>query len=227
MKIYSLKKNNQVSANSGIFLPNGVNSKGKRNNFMGGFVGINRTGKSVVANQYAKDWKASKPDYYKVLAYDPQDRFADVADYFLYADDPDFENHFLNLRNGLLILDDYKSYYLKNTHTDALVTLMQFKNKWNIDIIYITHNPALILNLFTYYTTHYFVFRTESKEGSFQAKIPNYHLCHAAALEINEYTRIYGRGEYPGPFPHIVVDTDNQRLTAEGMSNFNDFIKQK
>lgn len=181
-----------------------------------GFIGQNRTGKSVTAEQVATDWKSSRDDSYTVLAFDPQNRFKDIADFFIYAHE-DWQSKILRLRNGLLIIDDLKALHPKNQTDPVFLELMSFRSEWNIDIIYIVHNPSLILWLFTYYTTHYFIFFTNSTEGGFKDKIPNYALCLAASRYINKYVKIYGRGDYPN-FPHMIVDCEKEKLFAMNMS---------
>ena len=75
------------------------------------------------------------------------------------------------------------------------------------------HNPSLVLNILSYFTTKYYVYYTESTLGSWEKKIPNYNLCLAASLYINRYVSIKGRGTHPN-FPHVMVDNQNQKLTA-------------
>lgn len=185
---------------------------GERYNFLWGFIGTNRTGKSVIANNYAQDWKATRPEG-TVVSFDPQKRFQDVSDWYIEAEDEDWALKLLELRDALIIIDDYKIINEKNTPVKGLGKLMMYRSDYNLDIIYICHNPSLVLNLFTYFTTHYFLFYTEAMDGSFQKKINNYRLCIAGQKLINKYVKAYGRGKYPH-FPHVVVDTENTELNA-------------
>ena len=70
---------------------------------------------------------------------------------------------------------------------------MQQKDGYNIDIIYSCHNPMLVINALTYFTTHYYVFYTNMQEGSWKKKIPNYSLCLAGSSYVNKYVRKHGR----------------------------------
>lgn len=185
----------------------------ERLNFLWGFIGTNRTGKSVVANGYAELWRQNNPDG-TIVAFDPQKRFKDVTDWEIMPDDNnDWVQDLLKLRNALVILDDYKIIHPSNQPAKGLQKLLLHRADYNIDIIYICHNPSLILNLLTYFTSHYFLFYTEAMDGSFQKKIMNYKLCTNGQRIINKYVKAYGRGTYPS-FPHVIVDTEKTEINA-------------
>lgn len=190
----------------------------ERVNFVWGFVGTNRTGKSLTAFQYASRWKASRPEYHKIIAFDPQQRFASIADEFL---GPEEKDCFLNkerFRNCLLILDDYKIINEGDRAVPGLANLLYFRGEHNTDIIYICHNPSLVINILTYFTSHYFLFYSESMDGSFKKKIMNYRLCIQGQRLINDYVNAYGRGKFPGPFPYVIVDCEKRELFALNMN---------
>ncbi len=156
------------------------------------------------------------------MSFDPQDNFNEFSDDYLYVKDKvNTEEKILNLENfklvgSLVILDDYRLINRRPIEEDWLVTLMNFRAKWNVDIIYVTHNPRLVLNYLTYFTSHYYIFYTKSKEGSFEDKIPDYELCDRASHLANDYVKMFGRGEYP-KFPHIIVDTEEEELKIRNM----------
>lgn len=197
----------------------------ERHNFVYGFFGVNRTGKSSVAHYVAESWRKARPsDKFRVVSHDPQKRFGDITNLYIDPEDETWAERCLELRNSLLILDDFKLLNLKNTPVKGLQSLLYYRAEHNIDIIYIMHNPALALNLLTYFTTHYYIFLTHSQEGSFQKKIPNYRLCQAASVQVNEYVRKYGKGmhkkdpEYDGQgFPYMIVDCEKQDLKGVNM----------
>ncbi len=186
-----------------------------------GFIGTNRTGKSSEAKNLAKKWRLNHPTGF-ILSFDPQDNFSEFSDEYLYVKDKD--NNEMKISSlevyknegSLLILDDYRLLQRRPIEEEWLVTIMNFRAKWNVDIIYITHNPRLVLNYLTYFTSHYFIFYTKSKEGSFEDKIPDYELCDQASRLTNAYVKINGRGEYPN-FPHIIVDTEEEELKLKNM----------
>ncbi len=192
-----------------------LNTVKKRLNILWGYVGTNRTGKSVTARKHAESWKRNNEGK-TIVAFDPQKRFEGLYDIKINMDDEDWCLKLLPLRNALIILDDYMLLLGDGIQLKApkgLKTLMSFRADWNIDIIYICHNPALILNILTFFTTQYFLFYTEVMDGSFQKKIPNYKLCINGQRLINKYVKTYGRGTYP-KFPHVVVDTEKVELNA-------------
>lgn len=184
----------------------------KRVVFLWGFIGTNRTGKSVIARRCAEIWKKSRPDG-MIVGFDPQKRFVGLLDGEIDPEDPDWCVKLHELRDALIILDDYRLINEKPTPVEGLAKLMYHRADWGIDIIYICHNPSLILNLLTYFTSHYFLFYTESMDGSFQKKIMNYKLCITGQRLINKHVKTYGRGEYPY-FPYVMVDTENRQLNA-------------
>ena len=57
------------------------------------------------------------------------------------------------------------------------------------------------------------------KEDIWERKIPCYPKCIDASNEINRYISVHGRTTYPGPFPHIVVDSEELTIRAFNMTN--------
>lgn len=186
-----------------------------RLNFLYGFIGTNRTGKSSVARKLAESWKLSNPNGI-IIAHDPQDNFKDLADVFIMPEDDDWAKKCHGFRNCLIILDDFRLINESSRPVEGLQTLLYYRAKWNIDIITIFHNPSLIINALAHFISHYFIFLTNAQEGSFKNKIPNYSLCAAASEEVNKYVSIYGRGKYP-TFPYMIVDCEKQKLMAINM----------
>ena len=195
-----------------VVLKKKESTSSKRLNLLWGFIGTNRTGKSVVARSFAELWRENNPDGI-IVSFDPQKRFKGLSDWEIEADDDDWCVKLLELRNALIILDDYKIIHERNQPMKGLGKLMAHRADYNLDIIYICHNPSLILNLLTYYTSHYFLFYTEAMDGSFQKKIMNYKLCINGQRLINKYVNTFGRGKYP-KFPYVIVDTERRELNA-------------
>lgn len=196
-----------------------------RNNFLYGFIGTNRTGKSSVAKLLAKAWKDANPGQI-IIAHDPQENFTDVADVFIQPEDDDWAIKCCEFRNCLIILDDFRLINESARPVEGLSNLLYYRAKWNIDIIAIFHNPSLIINAIAHFISHYFIFFTNAQEGSFKSKIPNYSLCIAASEEVNKYVSIYGRGVYP-KFPYVIVDCEKQKLAAYNMEkNLNKISKK-
>ena len=192
------------------------NFQKERESFCWGFIGDNRTGKSVTAEEIARDWRLSRPNG-TIISHDPQKRFKNVTDFYIPTGKKDWHTECAKQTDCLLILDELRLLHPNPKAEDGLMTLMANRGENNIDIIYIVHNPSLVLELFTYFTGMYFIFYTNSKIGGFQKKIPNYTLAHAASYYINKYVRMYGKGEYPD-FPYIIVDTQIEELYAVNMN---------
>ncbi len=192
------------------------------------FIGTNRTGKTSTARNFAIEWKLFKGKQYggKVFAFDPQNKFGDIADEIITNFQKDWTKKLFTieikngeevvtpnkkLRNGLLILDDYRLLQESHQPDKWLKVLMNFRSEWGLDIIYITHSPGLVLRYLTSYTTDYYIFFTKVKKDGFEEKIPDYEMCELACQMINRYVKQNGKGTYPN-FPFIHVDTDNEKL---------------
>lgn len=189
----------------------------ERENFLIGFIGDVKTGKSATMRKLIIAWKRSKPPNYKVIAFDPQNKFRDVADYFISPSDKLWAVRLQKFRNCLIVLDDYRLINKNPVPIEGLEDLISQRADLNLDIIYATHNPALVINYLTYFTDRYYIFYTNSRDDQFEAKIPNYALCVAASRKINQHVRKFGRGEYPN-FPHCIVITETQGVKAIHMS---------
>lgn len=189
-----------------------------RDNFLYCFIGTNRTGKSAIARKHIIAWKKSNPGKL-VIGFDPQRRFRDLIDIFISPEDPKWAVKLHKFRNCLIVLDDMRVLNEDARPVEGLSNLMYYRCDWNIDIITVFHNPSLVLNCISAYATHYFIFLTNAKDGSFKDKIPNYTLCQLASEEVNRYVSIYGRGKWPEcDFPHIVVDCEKLKLMAIHMN---------
>ncbi len=217
MKVLNVQKQSESQSHS-------VQSNDKylykeRENFVKGFIGTNKTGKTAVTREIAIGWSEDKDDGYTILGFDPRRQLQDICDSFIYITDSDEEivSKINDTRNALLILDDYRILHDEDKVRPWLLYLLQQKDGYNIDIIYSCHNPELVINKLTYFTTHYYIFYTNVQEGGWKRKIPNYTLCMSGSSYVNKYVRKYGRGEYPN-FPYMYIDTENEKLCAINMN---------
>lgn len=200
----------------------------ERDNFLYVFIGGNRTGKSVTARKHAVAWKKANPGKL-IIGYDPQRRFQDLIDVHISPEDEFWAVKLQRFRNSLIIIDEVKQINENPVPVKGFKTLLAQRCDWNLDIITIFHNPGDVLNCISALATHYFIFFTNTKEGAFQAKIPNYMLCVIASKEVNKHVSIFGKGNYSIKdkmgneqivcnFPHIIVDGEKQTLEAINMS---------
>lgn len=191
----------------------------ERDNFLYCFIGTNRCGKSLTARKHIIAWKQANPGRL-VIGYDPQKRFRDLLDVLIDPEDSEWCLKLHRFRNALIVIDEFRQLNEHGLPVKGLRTLLTQRCDWNLDIITIFHNPSLVINAISDVATHYFIFLTHTKEGAFQAKIPNYVLCIIASKEVNRYVSIFGRGTYPEcDFPHIIVDGEKQKLRAIHMTN--------
>lgn len=187
----------------------------ERKAFLYGIIGNNGSGKTVLANKMARMWREANPDGF-IIGFDPTNGFSEVLDYEISLEDIEDNSWYdvvLDKTNCLLILDELRVIHPEPKANKKLLKLMAMRRYQKIDIIYIVHNPSLVLELFTYFTSKYFIFYTIAKYGNFQKRIPNYHECASASYYINRYVRHFGEGKYP-VFPYMVVDTRTQKITG-------------
>ncbi len=195
----------------------------EREAFIWGVIGKNRTGKSTLAQTIARLWKATRPND-NIVAHDPQHRFRDIADVFIETHDEDWAEKLLDLSNALIIIDELRMLHEGDRMSKGMIHLCSKSFEQSIDILYIVHNPAMVLNRLTYFTTKYLIFATEVREGGFKDKIPNHTLCQAAAGVLNKYVAMYGLGKHPldaeyngEDFPYIEVDNSKNTMTSNNM----------
>ena len=195
--------------NDGLLIPS-------RNCFLIGIIGTNRVGKTTKIRDIIKEWKKSRPNGL-VVGFDPQMKLADLLDKQIgIADDLTLIN---SLRNCLLVLDDFRALHLSDKAEKWLVYLMQFRDQWNIDIVYAVHNPSLVLNVLSFFTTHYYIFYTQSIEGGWKRKIPTYTVCSAVSSYLVEYVSLTGLGTYP-KFPYFIVDNKGNKAIAVNIKSY-------
>jgi len=160
------------------------------------FVGYNSTGKTSIANKYAKTYHTNNPKL-TIAGYDPQKKFTDLINpkYSIASEEKGWwgnteedikkrlqaKKYPLNiLRNSLIVLDDYRSMFKGDNIPSDLLRLMEFRFEHGLDIILSCHSPGMILERFTPYISHYYIFYTKGKEDKFEAKMENYVECQRA-----------------------------------------------
>lgn len=199
-----------------------VNDDDTRRNFVWGFIGANRTGKTTEAIAQTRAYKQKNPKN-KIICFDPQDWFkkAGVIDIEILVTDKNWGHQLVKkdargefvYKDSLLILDDYRQLHPNNSLDDGFLAVLGSRTKMNLDIIYITWTPTLVLVRLAGFTNRYSIFFTFSQLGGFAKDIPNYIACQQASIIINKYVKHYGlldRGREIYPcFPHIVVDAAN------------------
>lgn len=206
--------------------------------FFWAFVGHTGTGKTQTALQVAKMWKKANPKG-KVIGFDPHDVLsnAGLLDYYISPKDENWatwlmqrdKNGKYKFADSLLILDDYRSLLTGNDCPTDVLELLALRRRLGLDWIYITHNPKLILNRFTYYTNYLSIFYVEAHASDWSDKIPKYAACQKASNLINKYIINQideGRTRNPNytkddlmkecypDFPHVIVRMESDQLEA-------------
>ncbi len=179
-----------------------------------GFIGDNGSGKSVTARNLAIQWKKTRPNSL-VASYDPTRVLSDITD---ISFDPDNVYDIIpGLKNTLVIFDEHRMTHPPDKVDQRFRDFFNMRRDNNIDIFYIVHNPSAIINFLTGFTNKYFIYYTQTLEGGFSRKIPNYMVCYKASMLINNYVTKFGDGIYP-TFPYVVVDKKENNITTVNMS---------
>lgn len=188
--------------------------KDYRYNFIFIFIGFNRTGKTSDAIKYAHYWKDANNG--SIIAYDPQNKFRGLAtDFIIDVEDID---DYINSKRTLFIFDDYRALFTSDKMNKTLSKMMTLREENCNDFIFITHSPALILERLSYFVTDYFIYFTMSTDKGFNDKLLNSTTLIKCRDIINDYTKKYGRGEYP-VFPCIRFNNATHEVTFINMPN--------
>jgi len=198
-------------------------------NFVWCFIGASGTGKTVTAIRIAQDWKQErKRTGGKIIAFDPHGDFRNILDIKIDAKDEGWAKILMQknkdgtfmFANSLLILDDYRSILQGNNMDVDFYDLLALRRKINLDVIYITHNPKLILKGLSYWNTHFSLFKTSAHSDDFEDKIPKHLICQQACNLINAYTRTFDEKQYNAlypNFPYVFVKADSDQLFPQNM----------
>lgn len=198
-------------------------------NFIDGFMGVNKTGKSSTQKKVAQIWRDTHDPSMQIWGYDYQKVFGNLIPRGNHIDIQNDKNWALKcckLRNGLLLLDEIKMGYKNPQHPpQGLDTLFSQCYYWNLSIIWSCHNPAQVPEVCTNHTSIYHIFLMYFKKRQFIEKIPNAWICITAANQVKRYIKIHGRGfhklspNYRGQgFPYYIVNMDTQTTKAVNMN---------
>lgn len=202
--------------------------QGLSDNFIDGFIGVNKTGKSSTQKTVAQIWRDTHPSSMEIHGFDYQNVFGSLIPKKNYIDIHNNKNWALDcckLRDCLLLLDEIKMGWKSAQHPpQGLDTLFSQCFYWNVSIMWSCHNPIQVPEVCTNHTTIYHLFLTYFKKRQFEIKIPNAWICIAAANQVKKYVKQHGRGHhkldpnYRGQgFPYMIVNMQNQTTKAVNM----------
>jgi len=187
------------------------------------FLGHNRTGKSVMALAMAKAYRKKWGKKKRIVSYDPQNRFKDISDEFIY--EQDWGKYFgedgkPNISDTLFILDDYRGLMPRDTLDENFLRLLMQRNEYGLDFIFVIHSPKLIIERISYYITHFALFYTAGDEDGFKTakKMPSVSDVAQCSQLVNKYVKEHGRGEYKNlSFPFAFIDTEEETIKLINM----------
>jgi len=191
----------------------------KRETYFIGFIGHNRTGKTTYMRENIKEYKKKYP-HNKVIAYDPQNKLADLI-HEKVVDEKDLYDIVNDNRDILLILDDYDSLIKGNQVLGAFKNLLQLRSDYGIDIFFATHAPQFIKQGMTPFITHLYAFfcNLPDKIIGMDSKVPNGELMEFIFRDVAKEVKLKGRGTFEKKnFKHIIFCNDSatfQRVNFE------------
>lgn len=218
-----------------------------RQAFVWAIIGQTGSGKTTFAVEIMKDWKKSNTGG-KIIGFDPHDVFKRerLLTHYITESNTDWPdilmtricitcnkvkhpekeecvkcgktNWRFKFAGSLFGADDYRNLLTANSTPPNVLSLHGMKRRIGLDMMYIMHNPKLLLERLSYYITHYSIFATQSTAGDFSDKIAQYVPCQKAANVINQYVLELGGVDderykrlYPN-FPHVLVTNSSNEL---------------
>lgn len=181
-------------------------------------IGANITGKTFLAIDIAQKQKNEKR---YIIGFDPMGKLqkSGLLDYKLELTD-NWASELMEknkksdykFKNSLLILDDYRILHPNDNINSYFSDLLELHIEMNMNIIYICHNPMLILEKLGYSTTDYSIFYTNTNEGCFECtKLPNNIQCQKAVELISQYVEKYDITRHTDfPFIHVAISENVQ-----------------
>ena len=177
-------------------------------------IGANRVGKSTIQRKLIQDYMAINPNN-KLVVFDPQRKFVDLKPTKSLLPHEDWLTYLESVSDALVVLDDYRALHTNSRADTRLNSLMINRCAKNVDYIFACHNPQQVLNTLSYYLNRYYIMWTNTTEGQFEHKIPNYLVVQKASNMMNKYAQTFGSKSnyqklYP-KFPYIMIDFDNEK----------------
>jgi hypothetical protein len=181
----------------------------KRQPYLIGFIGTNRTGKTSTAIEIVKAYKKSNPKN-DIVTFDPQAKFTEYSNYQI-QDVLDL-NNLIDKKDFLLVMDDYQALLQSDKMHHLFTTLLTYRAENGVDIIFITHHPSLIKQQLSYYMTHLFIFYCNLSDDvvGINKKVVNADKIEKLFREIEQEFIKNGGGEYP-KFKHIVYSNQEDK----------------
>lgn len=207
-----------------------------RNNFIIGFLGVNKTGKSTTSKQLVSNWRSTRDiSKFEIVGHDPQRMFHDPTGKtfsyiskknLIHTGDKFCFRRLCERKNCLAIIDEMRMAAPNPRHPpEGMVEFFSQCFFNNVDIMWMAHNPKLVPETCTYYSTLYYLFKMYLKDGQFDDKLPCANLCNAGAKYVSKYVKQHGRGRhkndpfYDGQgFPYAKVDVEKETLKLINMN---------
>lgn len=207
-----------------------------RNNAVIGLLGVVKTGKSTTAKNIVWNWRSTRnTSKFQLHGHDPQRMFHDPSgktlsiipkQNLIKAGDKHWARKCCELTNCCVVLDEIWMLCPDPRHPpEGLVEFFSQSGFNNVDILWMAHNPKLVPNTCTYYTTLYYLFKMYLRLGQFDEKLPCANLCNAGAKYVSKYVKQHGRGRhkddpfYQGQgFPYAKVDVEKESLKLINMN---------
>lgn len=188
--------------------------KNYRNQMAAMLIGANRVGKSTIQRKLIADYMKANPKN-ALIVFDPQRRFTEFRPTKTIMPHEDWLGYLEGVRDALVVLDDYRALHTSFRADPRLNSLMINRCAANVDYIFACHNPQQVLNNLSFYLNRYYIMWTNTTEGQFENKIPNYLIVQKASSMMNRYAQTYGSKTnyqklYPN-FPYIMIDFDNEK----------------
>ena len=193
-----------------------------------GIVGINNTGKSVIAAKIIEvfnrkrdlienNGKKYPPNYNKLIAFDPQERFKHLmraGDLTLRTGNKDWEKGILKYRDSLIVFDDVKQLMRGQTLNDEFLDILGWRVEHGLDMIFIVHHPKFFPPSLSSYMNRYYFFKFNGNHKQIAERLGGeedeiINCKRLLDLEFKKYTPQQYSAKYPNfPFIEHNIDTN-------------------
>lgn len=192
-----------------------------------GVIGTNNTGKTVLIrdliglfNKKRSKFNSSNypSNYHKIVVYDVQNRLQDLlmeGDLNILPNDKDWKKKILNLRDSLIVLDDFKVLIPNDKMEEDLLNILAFRMEYGLDLIFAAWHPKLIIPRLAMFIDKYYLFATNCDEKDFASRINGSRdmaisFKQLLDKEFSSYTDNEYKNLYPN-FPFIYYDSGKNK----------------
>ena len=200
-----------------------------------GIVGTNNTGKTVIARQLIekfnkkrdaikKNGKKYPVNYHKLVVFDVQNRMEDLmreGDINIRIGVDGWEKQILELRDSMIVLDDFKVLLGGDTISPELLQIFGYRMEHGLDLIFIVWSPNLFPPRIHNFIDQYYLFRTNGSDKDFVARLNgNKDKLIKCKSVLDSYFEKFTKETYGAKYPNFPFIYYDSRIDEAVKVNF-------